>query len=82
MTITINISLRTIDNNLEKIWKGIKEIINIKSNNYNQPTFIIHNDKTLTDPIEIANSYNYYFTSIADKIQKERKYDGNKHHCD
>ena len=27
-------------NNLKKIWKGIKEIINIKSKNYDIPTCI------------------------------------------
>ena len=30
--------------NLQKIWKGIKEIINIKSKNYTQPIYM-HNRK-------------------------------------
>ena len=36
--------------NLQKIWEGIKEIINIKSRNYNQPTCIVDKGKTLTEP--------------------------------
>ena len=33
--------------NLQKIWKGIKEIINIKSKNYTQPTCIIEKNQTI-----------------------------------
>ena len=68
--------------NLQKIWKGIKEIINIKTKNFTQPTCIIDNMKTITDPKEIANTFNNYYTSIADKILNDRKYEGNKHHTD
>ena len=53
-------------NNLSKIWKGIKEIVNIKSKNFDQPTCLIDNDKNITNPNVIANSFNQYFTSIAD----------------
>jgi len=63
--------------NLKKIWKGIKEIINIKSKNFDQPTCLKTDDETITDPKQIANKFNSYFTSIADNILKERKYEGN-----
>ena len=49
--------------NLLKIWKGIKEIINIKSKNYSHPTCIAEKDKTITDPKDIANSFNKYYAS-------------------
>ena len=65
-------------NNLQKIWKGIKEIINIKSQNYDHPTCIEVGDDCITDPISISNSFNDYFTSIADNIIKKRKYNGTK----
>ena len=70
--------------NLQMVWKGIKEIINIKSKSYSQPTCIIEKDtkKTLTEPKQIANSFNNYFTSIADEILKKRKYTGTKTHKD
>ena len=74
----------TNKNNLQMIWNGIKEIINIKSNNFSQPNCIIEKDtkKTLTEPKQIANSFNKYFTSIAEDILKKRKYAGKKSHKD
>ena len=64
--------------NLQKIWKGIKEIINIKSKNFDHPTSIFDGKKNITDPSEMANSFNGYFTSIADDILKNRKFEGHK----
>ena len=57
-------------NNLQKIWKGIKEIINIKSKNFDYPTCLQDGDDNNTDPIAISNYFNDYFTSIADVILK------------
>ena len=65
-------------NNLKKIWKGIKEIINIKSKNYDYPTCLQVGDNNITDPIVISNTFNDYFTSIASEILKKRKYNGSK----
>ena len=65
-------------NNLRKIWKGIKEIINIKSKNYDIPTCIQVGNNIITDSLKICNSFNEYFASIADVILKNRKYEGNK----
>ena len=48
--------------NLNKIWKGIKEIVNIKSKHFDQSTCLIENDKTITNPNAIANGFNQYFT--------------------
>ena len=56
--------------NLSKIWKGIKEIINIKSKNFDQPTCILQDEKSTTNPNGISNCFNQYFTSIADDILK------------
>ena len=69
-------------NNLQKIWKGIKEIISIKTKNHCHPTCIIVNNKTITNPKEIANTFNSYYTSVADDILNKRKYEGNTHHTD
>ena len=69
-------------NNLQKIWKGIKEIINIKSKNFDYPTCLQDGDVNLTDPVAISNSFNDYFTSIADVILKKRKYNGSKSYRD
>ena len=63
---------------LRKIWQGIKQIINIKSKNFDQPSCVLIDEISITDPTEIANSFNDYFTSIAENILKKRKYNGNK----
>ena len=68
--------------NLQNIWKGIKEIINIKTKTFSNPTCIMENNKTYTNPIDIANSFNRYYTSIADEILNKRKYGGINHHTD
>ena len=69
-------------NNLQKIWKGIKEIINIKTKYYSHPTCIIENRKTRTNPKEIADTFNKYYTSVAEEILNKRKYEGNIQHTD
>ena len=65
--------------NLKKVWKGIKEIVNIKTKTFDQPTNIQKGDETLSDPKAIANEFNSYFTSIADDILSKRKYEGVSH---
>ena len=64
--------------NLSKTWKGIKEIINLKNKSSDFPSCIIDKGVTITDPTEIANKFNNFYTSIADSILAKRKYNGNK----
>ena len=70
-------------NNTRKLWLGINELINCKQTSHFVPNCIeekTHKDiTTLTDPKTIANSFNNYFTSIANELLKDRKYPGNKH---
>ena len=68
--------------NLKKIWKGIKDIVNVKSKNFEQPSCIQDGDKTATNPKDISNAFNKYFTSIADNILNARKFVGNSSHKD
>ena len=69
--------------NLQKIWKGIKEVINIKNKNFNHPTCIIDENKsTISDPQQIANSFNKYYTSTASDILKKRKFNGTRKHSE
>ena len=69
-------------NNLPKIWKGIKSIINISTKNHEQPTCIQTGVKTITNLTDISNSFNDYFTSIADEILRKRQYNGKKSYED
>jgi hypothetical protein len=48
-------------NNLQNMWIGIKDIINIKSKNFDYPTCLEVGDKTIDNPTEITNSFNNYF---------------------
>ena len=54
------------------IWRGICEIISsIKNKNGINVSAIIANDNTITDPIEIAQNFNNFFTSIGPNLQKK-----------
>ena len=64
--------------NMQKIWKGINEIINVKSMVVSSPSTIKVNGKTISDSKEIATSFNTYFTNIAEDIIRKRKYNGRK----
>ena len=62
--------------NLRKIWQGIKDIINVKGKLNDTPNCISENDNMITDPTKISNSFNNYFSNVAENILKERKYEG------
>ena len=48
--------------NLSKTWRGIKEIINLKTKNSDYPSCIIDKGITITNPTEIANKFNNFYT--------------------
>ena len=64
-------------NCLKKIWKGIKEIINIKAKNISSP-MCVQNDKgkMVDSPQDIADTFNKYYSNIAGNILSKRKYSG------
>ena len=51
--------------NIKNTWKGIKYILNINNNLSYTPKILVSNDTASTEPIEIANIFNNFFTSIA-----------------
>ena len=57
-------------NDIRNTWIGIKNIINFRSTNNKQPTSMTIDNKFETDPIKIAEGFNGYFTSIAEKLQQ------------
>ena len=57
--------------NLRETWKGIKNIIQMKNNTGSLPTCIFDNGSSITDPIEIANTFNTYFSSIGEVLQSK-----------
>ena len=52
-------------NNLKNTWKGIKNLISLKTVSHSSPSSIYYNNKTVTCPFEIANAFNNYFSNIA-----------------
>ena len=65
---------------MHKIWNGINELVNIKSKVLSSPSTIKSNGKTISDPKEIATSFNTYFPNIAEEILRKRKYNGRINH--
>ena len=57
--------------NLRETWKGINNIIQIKNNNESLPSCIFENGSSITDPSEIANAFNSYFSSIGETLQSK-----------
>ena len=58
-------------NNLRETWKGIKNIIQIKNNTGSLPTTIFDKGYTITDPSQIADTFNSYFSSIGGTLQSK-----------
>ncbi len=55
--------------NSKKLWSGVKEIINTNNNyNNNQKHCLLINGKFTSDSKMVANSFNQYFTSVAQKL--------------
>ena len=63
--------------NSRNTWKGIKSIINIKSNTRTEPNSIVSKNEVISDPAEIANRFNNYFSTIASNLQEKIHHGGN-----
>ena len=59
-------------NNIKITWKGIKSLISLKTVASIVPTVLsLDNGDTITDPYDIANTFNNYFASIAETTKKD-----------
>ena len=62
-------------NNIKNTWKGIKSLISLKSVVPSAPTVLSHdNGNNITNPYNIANTFNNYFASIAETTKNNIKY--------
>ena len=69
-------------NNIKNTWKGIKSLISLKTIASNVPTVLsLDNGDTITNPYDIANTFNNYFASIAETTKRSIKY-SHKHFSD
>ena len=57
--------------NINKVWNGIRLIISHKPKKPSSPSSIIINGLISSDSMDIANSFNQYFGSVAEKIRKK-----------
>ena len=55
-------------NNSKKLWCGVKEIINTQPNKRNNGISLNINGKVESDNKTVANSFNKYFTTVAQKL--------------
>ena len=58
-------------NKTSEIWKGIRTLVNIKSNNNSIINLLDENNNIINDQKIIANKFNNYFTSIGPNIEKK-----------
>ena len=62
-------------NNIKNKWKGIKSLISLKTVASSAPAVLFRdNGNTITNPYDIANTFNNYFVSIAEAIKNNIKY--------
>ena len=62
-------------NNIKNTWKGIKSLIYPKTKASGVPTALSReNADTITNPYDIANTFNNYFASIAETTKNSIKY--------
>ena len=58
-------------NNNKNIWKGIKSLISLKTVSSSVPIVLsLDNGDTITNPYDIANTFNNYFTFTAETTKK------------
>ena len=69
-------------NNIKNTWKGIKSPISLKTVASSVPSVLsLDNGDTITNPCDIANTFNNYFASIAETTKKSLKF-SHKHSSD
>ena len=59
-------------NNIKNKWKRIKSLISVKT--FSIPCASPDNGDSITNPYDIANTFNDYFASIAETLKKSIKY--------
>ena len=62
---------------IRKTWTGIKNIINFRTMTKGQPTSMMIDNKLIRDPTNIAEGFNNYFSSIAEKLPQNLTFGNN-----
>ena len=67
--------------NIKHSWKGIKSTLSAKVNPSHIPKVLTANVSTITNPVEIANVFNKYFSSVSPQTKVNIRY-SHKHFSD
>ena len=60
---------------IKKTWKGIKTLVSMKQKNNDAPSsFITKDEKYINGLVSIANTFNNFFTSVADTVHSKIKF--------
>ena len=63
--------------NVRNLWKGINQIVNVKSKSYDFPTHMEDDlGNSIDSPVGISNHINDYFSNIAESILNKRVFAG------
>ena len=65
---------------MKNTWKGIKNLISLKTVSHSSPSSIYYNNKTVTSPFRMANPFNNYFSNIVLNMQSSIKYSVKEFH--
>ena len=57
-------------NNTTLIWKGIWQLITLKSRSKIHPNIVRVKGKDITNPLEIANAFNNFFMNVGPNLSK------------
>ena len=69
-------------NNIKNTWKGIKSLISLKTKASSVPTVLSReNGDAITNPYDIANTFDNYFASIAETTKRSIRH-SHKHFSD
>ena len=58
-------------NNTHQTWTPINDIINKKKPINSLPNTLNHDNEDMTDPVEIANKFNEYFTNVGPTLSSK-----------
>ena len=65
---------------MKNTWKGIKNLISLKTVSHFSPSSISDNNKTVTSPFKIANAFSNSFSKVTLNMQSRIKYSAKEFH--
>ena len=72
-----------LKNNSSKTWSAINNLLNRNNTKSSLPDYyIIDNNDTITDPLDIANRFNDFFTNVGPNLANEIIFAGQKKYSD